>query len=73
MTIWNIQRTIPTRKRGSHRNDKNRRKNKHRCINIESDQIIQHKTKNKKCNRRLEDFCENTSINNQLQLIATIF
>ena len=37
MTIWNIQRTIPTRKRGSHRNDKNRRKNKQRYINRKAD------------------------------------
>ncbi len=30
----NIQRTIPNRKRSSHRNGKNRRKNKLRCISI---------------------------------------
>ena len=51
--IWNIQRTIPTRKRSSHRNDKNRRKNKPRHTSIQSNQIIQHKTRNRKIQQKI--------------------
>lgn len=39
--FWNIQRTIPNRKRSSHWNDKNRRKNQLRHISIYFNQIIQ--------------------------------
>lgn len=51
-TIRNIKRTIPHRKRNNHRNGKNRRKNKPRYISIQFNKITQHKTRNKKTQKK---------------------
>ena len=52
---------------------KTKEKNKPRCTSIHSNQIIQHKQEIENTTEDLEDFCESTSIKNQLQLTATIF
>ena len=49
-------------KRSNHRNDKNRIKNKLRCIFIQLNTITQHKTTNTNTTDDLEDFYESACI-----------